>query len=91
MTDTHSSLAELSDASVAAEHAQMDRVWRSQPGLWGWLTTVNHKDIGRRYITTAFIFFLLGGLEAAMMRAQLSRPENGLIGPDSNRSRPRLS
>jgi cytochrome c oxidase subunit 1 len=81
MTDTDFTVAQTS-VERSAEHAQMDRVWRSQPGLWGWLTTVNHKDIGRRYIFTAFVFFLLGGIEAAMIRAQLARPENGLIGPD---------
>ena len=65
-----------------AEREQMDRVWGSKPGFWGWLTTTNHKEIGKRYITTAFIFFLLGGIEAAMMRTQLSRPENSFLGPD---------
>jgi len=65
-----------------AEREQMTRVWERKPGLWGWITTTNHKEIGKRYITTAFIFFLLGGIEAAMMRAQLSRPENSFLGPD---------
>jgi hypothetical protein len=31
------------------------------PGLWGWLCTTDHKEIGRRYLVTAFIFLLLGG------------------------------
>jgi cytochrome c oxidase subunit I+III len=81
MMTTSSTVAEIRPGDLA-EHEQMDRAWRPQPGLWGWLTTVNHKDIGRRYIFTAFVFFLLGGIEAAMIRAQLARPENGLIGPD---------
>src|SRR5215208_4813670 len=63
-------------------HDRLERVWRDEPGFWGWLTSVNHKRIALRYLVTAFVFFLLGGLEAAMMRAQLARPENGLIGPD---------
>ena len=62
---------------------ELDRVWRSRPGLIGWLTTTDHKSIAKRYVATAFIFFLLAGLEAAMMRAQLSRPENSLLGPDA--------
>jgi cytochrome c oxidase subunit I+III len=62
--------------------AEMERTWRDAPGLWGWLTTTDHKSIGKRYIATAFLFFLLGGLEAAMIRAQLSRPENRLLDPD---------
>jgi cytochrome c oxidase subunit 1 len=51
---------------------------RSRMGAW--LTTVDHKRIGILYGTTAFAFFLLGGLEALLMRAQLARPDNTLIG-----------
>ena len=36
----------------------------------------------RRYLVTAFVYFLLGGMLAALMRLQLSRPDNTLIGPD---------
>ena len=42
-------------------HARLRRTWGSPGGLWGWLTTVDHKVIGRRYIVTAFVFLLLGG------------------------------
>jgi cytochrome c oxidase subunit 1 len=48
--------------------------------VWSWLTTVDHKRIGVLYGTTAFAFFLLGGLEALLMRAQLARPDNTLVG-----------
>jgi len=65
-----------------ADHAALEQVWRDRPGLWGWLTSTDHKSIGKRYIVTAFGFFLLGGLNAGLMRLQLARPENGLIGPD---------
>jgi cytochrome c oxidase subunit 1 len=51
-------------------------------GLWGFLTTVDHKRIGLRQIVTALCFFVLAGLLAAAMRLQLAVPENGLIGPD---------
>src|SRR5207237_9242876 len=50
--------------------------------LVGWLNAGNHNSVGKRYICPALVFFLLGGLEAAAMRMQLSRPENTLIGPD---------
>src|SRR5437660_308653 len=36
-------------------------VWGTEPGLIGWVSTVDHKMIGRRYIGTAFFFLLLGG------------------------------
>ncbi len=62
---------------------ELDAVWRNRTGFIGWLTTTDHKSIAKRYVATAFIFFLLAGLEAATMRAQLSRPENGFLGPDT--------
>jgi cytochrome c oxidase subunit I+III len=64
------------------ERRELEHTWRDDPGLWGWLRSVNHKSIGRRYIATAFAFFVLGGLLAVLMRLQLSRPENTLLGPD---------
>jgi cytochrome c oxidase subunit 1 len=77
-TEAHAT-ASLLDAGGRAE---MERSWRPEPGFWGWLVAVDHKSIAKRYIATAFIFFLLGGLEAMVMRIQLARPENGLLSPD---------
>ncbi|HET6796831.1 MAG TPA: cytochrome c oxidase subunit I [Gemmatimonadales bacterium] len=62
---------------------ELERTWEQPPGLWHWLRSVDHKSIAKRYIVTAFLFFVLAGLEAAVMRAQLSRPENHLLGPDA--------
>lgn len=62
--------------------AKLSATWREKSGLYGWLASTNHKSIAKRYVVTAIIFFILGGIEAAMMRAQLSRPENRFIGPD---------
>jgi cytochrome c oxidase subunit 1 len=47
--------------------------------LWSWLTTVDHKRVGILYGTSAFIFFLIGGIEALIMRLQLARPDNTLV------------
>jgi cytochrome c oxidase subunit 1 len=60
----------------------LDAVWRRKPGLIGWLASTDHKDIGLRYVVTAFAFFLLAGLLAAAMRLQLSVPNNTVLGPD---------
>jgi cytochrome c oxidase subunit I+III len=62
---------------------QLEETWHQPPGLLPWLKSVDHKSIGKRYIVTAVVFFILGGLEAGMMRAQLARPENHLLGPDA--------
>lgn len=51
-------------------------------GLWSWITTVDHKRIGILYGATALFFFLVGGLEALLIRLQLGSPENTLISAD---------
>jgi cytochrome c oxidase subunit 1 len=69
-------------ADFAAERAILAKTWGKSTGLLGFLTETGHKQIGLRYIVTAFVFFLLGGIEAALMRIQLARPENAFLGPD---------
>jgi cytochrome c oxidase subunit I len=44
-----------------------------------WLTTTDHKIIGYLYLVTSFGFFLLAGLMAILMRAELARPGNQLV------------
>jgi cytochrome c oxidase subunit I len=61
---------------------RLTHIWGTKPGLWGWLTTVDHKLIGRRYIITALGFLFLGGVAALVMRLQLGAPDNKLVGPD---------
>ena len=51
-------------------------------GLWSWITTVDHKRIGILYGTTAFIFFLMGGIEALLLRIQLGAPDNTFLSPE---------
>jgi len=51
-------------------------------GLWSWITTVDHKRIGILYGSTAFFFFLLGGVEALLMRIQLGTPDNTFLSPE---------
>ena len=52
---------------------------RAQGSLAAWITTVDHKRIGVLYMVTAMAFFLLGGLEAFLIRLQLARPESTLV------------
>src|SRR3954466_2290597 len=67
---------------AADDLRMLEDTWAEPRGIVGWLTHVHHKSIARRYLVTAFAFFLLGGALAAMMRLQLSRPDNSLISPD---------
>jgi cytochrome c oxidase subunit I+III len=62
--------------------ARLQRMWETEPGLRGWLSSVDHKEIGKRYILTAFAFLLLGGVEAMVMRLQLAGPNLRLLTPE---------
>ncbi|MVA82276.1 cytochrome c oxidase subunit I [Agrobacterium vitis] len=70
---------DLSDETI---DLKLDHIWKTPSGLWGALSTVDHKIIGRCYIATAFVFLLLGGVLALAMRLQLATPEARYISPD---------
>jgi cytochrome c oxidase subunit 1 len=67
---------------LAAERAALERTWSTPRGLYGWLTTVDHKKIAGRYMVTAFAFFAAAGVLAFIMRLQLAFPESHVVGPD---------
>ena len=48
--------------SAAEVIPQLEETWGPEPGLLGWLRSVDHKSIATRYFVTAMVFFLLGGL-----------------------------
>ena len=53
------------------------RGWRS------WVATTDHKKLGIMYLVTTFVFFVLGGVEALLIRLQLGAPENTLLSPQT--------
>jgi len=52
-------------------------------GLLDWITSTDHKVIGKSYIYTSFVFFLIGGLMAELIRTQLSSPNNTLLSAEA--------
>ncbi|MGI8508800.1 MAG: cbb3-type cytochrome c oxidase subunit I, partial [Gemmatimonadaceae bacterium] len=58
---------------------RLQHSWETSRGPRGFITTVDHKTIGIRYLVTAFVFLILGGLEAAVMRTQLAQPNLHLL------------
>ncbi len=50
--------------------------------IWSWLATVDHKRIGVLYGVSSFILFLVGGLEALLIRSQLIVPDGGVLDAD---------
>src|SRR3712207_4739750 len=70
---------ELPPAPLVTAHAvdPEPRGWRS------WVFTTDHKKIGILYLVTTFVFFLMGGVEALLIRLQLGAPENTLLSPQT--------
>jgi len=69
-------------ATVAASPPYAGATSGEPTGLWSWLTTVDHKRIGVLYLYTSLFFFLFGGLEAVVIRAQLMGPNGQLVSAD---------
>ncbi|WP_073326543.1 cytochrome c oxidase subunit I [Wenxinia saemankumensis] len=63
-------------------HRALTRIWASDPGWKGWFTTVNHTDLGRMFLSVAVFFFVVGGILAMLIRAQLASPRSAFVGPD---------
>ena len=77
----HERLPEVTEQNPALE-AKLHAMWESEPGLRGWFSTVDHKEIGIMYLVTAFAFLVAGGIEAVFMRLQLSGPNQHLLTPE---------
>jgi cytochrome c oxidase subunit I len=57
-------------------------VERERTGWTSYFTTTDHKKIGILYLWTCMVFFVLGGVEALLMRIQLGTPENTFLTPE---------
>jgi cytochrome c oxidase subunit I+III len=65
----------------AGELAALERAWQ-RPRGWRVVAEYNNTFIGLAYVGTAFLFFILAGILALVMRAQLAVPENDLVRPE---------
>jgi cytochrome c oxidase subunit I len=63
---------------ITAHHVE-----REPKGWIAWVTTTDHKKIGIMYLVTTFMFFVLGGVEALLMRLQLGQADNTLLSPQT--------
>jgi len=70
----------MASVSVPANGRGLLRRPTAITGFWSWFTTVDHKKIGIMYGVTAFFFFIVGGLEALLIRAQLAQPDGARLG-----------
>ncbi|MDB5759881.1 MAG: cytochrome oxidase [Burkholderia sp.] len=70
------------DNQIRQSAVRLEQTWRDPPGLYGWLAAINHKTIAKRFMLTTFGFFVAAGILALVIRLQLARPDNHLVGPD---------
>ena len=63
-------------------HRELTRIWASNPGWRGWFSTVNHTDLGRLFLCTAFFHFFVAGILAMLIRAQLASPRSAFVEPE---------
>ena len=54
---------------------RLEAIWKTGPGLHRLAGDGRSQVIGMRYLVTAFLFLLVGGIEALIMRVQLAQPE----------------
>jgi cytochrome c oxidase subunit I len=70
-------------ANVARPEIVLHGIRAPQRGWLTWLTTTDHKKIGILYLFATILFFILGGVEALLMRLQLAQPDSTLINPET--------
>src|SRR5579859_1171658 len=68
---------------MAIEADSLERIWEPPASIYSWLTTVDHKRIGERYIVVALGYFALAGIGALLLRIQLARPLNNVLDPET--------
>lgn len=56
---------------------------KANNGLLSWVSSIDHKQIGIMYLIITLIYFLLGGLEALLIRVQLVHPGNDFLTPEA--------
>src|SRR5215470_5238708 len=68
--------------SIATRGRAARKKW-TQTAIGSWVTTSDHKKIGILYIFTGVFFFLIGGIEASLIRLQLATPNGQVLSPEA--------
>jgi cytochrome c oxidase subunit 1 len=70
-------------AAPALPEVVTHAVERERTGWTSWVTTTDHKRIGIMYLVLTFAFFIIGGVEALLLRLQLAQADNTLLDPQT--------
>ena len=73
----------LVDYAPPADPGLLRRPVESEKGVWSWITTVDHKRLGIMYGAASLIFFVIGGIEALLIRLQLAAPNGTVLTADT--------
>ncbi len=68
-------------ATISVPQHKQTIPWTSR-GILAWITTVDHKKIGLMYIAVSFLFFIISGVLALLIRAELAAPGMQLVSTD---------
>ena len=71
--------ARLSTEASSSKLALLLKRPTKSTGLWSWFTSVDHKKIGILYVALSLVFFVLGGVEALLIRLQLFSPDGSVL------------
>ena len=67
-----------SGSAKGAPDKGFERIWDAPPGI-RYLSSVSHRVVGKRFLVTGFIFFLIAGFLALLVRTQLIVPDNTFL------------
>lgn len=70
-------------ATALRLHRALEPIWAPRTGWRRWFTTTNNNDIGRLFLCVATTFFVIGGILAMLIRAQLATPGSAFMGPEA--------
>jgi cytochrome c oxidase subunit I len=73
----------MSQLEVIPQTTERLERYETHAGMLKWVGSVDHKQIAVMYMLTSLFFFLVGGVEALLMRIQLARPENHFMTPET--------
>ena len=73
----------MSDIDIVPAQIEKLERFEEHAGMLTWVSSVDHKQIAVMYMLTSLFFFLIGGVEALLMRWQLAKPQNHFLTPEA--------